>query len=226
MSQLDKAICTDESISLVENSINGYYLVVTYFYPPPTKLREGNVFICVCLSVQKGPIWPLSMIPWTSPYSTDCPSPPPWYRSLPPLLETSSCQDQKPVQTCSIEHPPPLLISGGWLLKYVWWATVWYTSYWNAFLFRLHFTHKIHFTCNFYRPKRSFGQGNIFTRVCDSVHRGGGVPAPNFRGGGLLQIFGGGGCLLQIFGGGGLQFTEYGQRSAGTHPTGMHSCSK
>ena len=28
-----------------------------------------------------------------------------------------------------------------------------------------------------YRPKRSFGQGNIFTRVCDSVHRGeGGVP--------------------------------------------------
>ena len=49
-----------------------------------------------------------------------------------------------------------------------------------------------------------------------SVHRGGGacskisggVPAPNFRGGG------------------GLQFSEYGQRSAGTHPTGMHSCLK
>ena len=66
----------------------------------------------------------------------------------------------------------------------------------------------------------------------------GGVPAPNFRGGCLLQIFGGcllqifgggacskfsGGCLLQIFGGG-VQFSEYGQRSAGTHPTGMHSC--
>ena len=50
-------------------------------------------------------------------------------------------------------------------------------------------------------------------------------------GGGLLQIFEGvggwglGGCLLQIFGGRGcLQFSEYGQRSAGTHPTGMHSC--
>ena len=66
----------------------------------------------------------------------------------------------------------------------------------------------------YYRPKRSFGQGNIFTSVCLST---GGVPAPNFRGGAcskfsggcLLQIFGGvpapnfrGGCLLQIFGGG------------------------
>ena len=26
-----------------------------------------------------------------------------------------------------------------------------------------------------YRPKRSFGQGNIFTPVCHSVHRGGGL---------------------------------------------------
>ena len=40
------------------------------------------------------------------------------------------------------------------------------------------------------------------------------MPAPNFRGG----------CLLQIFGGGFLHFSEYGHRSAGTHPTGMHSC--
>ena len=24
----------------------------------------------------------------------------------------------------------------------------------------------------YYRPKRSFGQGNVFTRVCHSVHRG------------------------------------------------------
>ena len=27
---------------------------------------------------------------------------------------------------------------------------------------------------NFYRPQRSCGQGNIFTPVCHSVHRGGG----------------------------------------------------
>ena len=43
--------------------------------------------------------------------------------------------------------------------------------------------------------------------------------------GGFLQIFGGGvffGGFLQIFGGGSPP--EYGQRSAGTHPTGMHSC--
>ena len=82
-----------------------------------------------------------------------------------------------------------------------------------------------------YRPKRSFGQGNIFTPVCHSVHRGGvgcpgGVSAPNFRGGVcLVQIFRGegrgmsgpnlgggvcskfsGGCLLQIFLGGSSNF--------------------
>ena len=59
----------------------------------------------------------------------------------------------------------------------------------------------------------------------------GGVSAPNFRGGVCSKFWGGvsapnfpGGCLLQILGGF-LQFSEYGQRSAGTHPTGMHSCS-
>ena len=53
---------------------------------------------------------------------------------------------------------------------------------------------------DFYRPKRSFGQGNIFSSVCQEFcPQGGGC---------LLQIFGGvlqilGGCLLQIFWGGG-----------------------
>ena len=43
---------------------------------------------------------------------------------------------------------------------------------------------RLHRNCKYhYRPKRSFGQGNIFTSVCHSVHRGGGVPAPNFWGG-------------------------------------------
>ena len=80
-----------------------------------------------------------------------------------------------------------------------------------------------------YRPKRSFGQGYIFTGVCDSVHGGGGVcskflgvcskfsggvSAPNFGGGVCSKFFGGvsvpifrggvcskfwGGCLLQFF---------------------------
>ena len=66
---------------------------------------------------------------------------------------------------------------------------------------------------DYYRPKRSFGQGNIFTSVCLST---GGGACSKFSGGCLLQIFGGvpapnfwggpapnfrGGCLLQIFGG-------------------------
>ena len=50
--------------------------------------------------------------------------------------------------------------------------------------------------------------------VIHSVHRGGGC---------LLQIFGGGGVCSK-FSGGVLQFSEYSHRSAGTHPTGMHSC--
>ena len=60
-----------------------------------------------------------------------------------------------------------------------------------------------------YRPKRSFGQGNIFTPVCHSFcSQGGGVSAPNFRGGLNLggvsapNFWGEGGCLLQIFFGG------------------------
>ena len=83
----------------------------------------------------------------------------------------------------------------------------------------------------------------IFLHLSVILFTGGGVPAPNFRGGGwgaYSKFSGGrgvpapnlGGCLLQIFGGGAcskfsggvLQFSEYGHRSAGTHPTGMHSC--
>ena len=38
-----------------------------------------------------------------------------------------------------------------------------YVSYWNAFLLLILFN---------YRPQQSCGQGYVFTRVCDSVHRG------------------------------------------------------
>ena len=77
----------------------------------------------------------------------------------------------------------------------------------------------------FYRPKRSFGQGNVFTGVCDSVHRGGGGMVwggwgwygpgggpPNFRGGGS-NFFGRGRVSTGIR-------STFGR---GTHPTGMHS---
>ena len=64
--------------------------------------------------------------------------------------------------------------------------------------------HLIHF----YRPKRSFGQGNIFTPVCHSVHGGGcllqifgGGVCPKFFWGGVCSKFSGG-CLPQIFLGG------------------------
>ena len=144
----------------------------------------------------------------------------------------------------------------------------------------------------YYRPKRSFGQGNIFTSVCHSFcSRGGGLSGPggvvwsrgglsgpggvffwggsskfsgrgvppNFGGGvflggppnfggvsfwGVPPNFGGGVSFGGSFGGvppyfrggvppnflGGVSFLgggsppEYGQRSAGTHPTGTHSC--
>ena len=66
----------------------------------------------------------------------------------------------------------------------------------------------------FYRPKRSFGQGNIFTPVCHSFCSQGGVCAPDFalifRGGApdFALIWGGlfWGGFLQIFGGGSSRF--------------------
>ena len=68
----------------------------------------------------------------------------------------------------------------------------------------------------------------------------GGVSAPNFRGGVCSKFWGGvcskfwggvcskfsGGVSAPNFWGGCLQFSEYGQCSAGTHPTGMHSCNQ
>ena len=72
-------------------------------------------------------------------------------------------------------------------------------------------------------------RGGVFLGGFLQIFFGGGVP-PNFRGGvffwgGFLQIFFGGGSSKLFFGGtGGGSPPEYGQRSAGTHPTGMHSC--
>ena len=89
------------------------------------------------------------------------------------------------------------------------------------------------FNCgHFYRPKRSFGQGNIFTGVCLST---GGVPffwgclfwGVPFWGGAFLggvPFLGGAFFWGGAFFGRGVPPPEYGQRSAGTHPTGMHSC--
>ena len=76
----------------------------------------------------------------------------------------------------------------------------------------------------FWRHEIFTGRNEVLAKVIfsqASVCPQGGVSAR-----GVLQILGGvlffgGGVALQIFGGGSPP--EYGQRSAGTHPTGMHS---
>ena len=99
---------------------------------------------------------------------------------------------------------------------------------------------------NYYRPQRSC-EGYVFTRVCDSVHRGGvlsqhalqvvsqhalqqgevcsgGVPA---RGGVCLLEGGsapGGTCSGGVGGGGRPPRKQTATVADGTHPTGMHSC--
>ena len=77
---------------------------------------------------------------------------------------------------------------------------------------RDHSTHQAHSQLKRFLPAATkLGQGNVFTGVCDSVH---------------------GGCLPQCMLGyhppeqnpTRKQTPAYGQRAAGTHPTGMHSC--
>ena len=87
-------------------------------------------------------------------------------------------------------------------------------------------------------PATKLRQGNVFTSVCDSVHRGGLYPGGVSVRGGVCP--GGGlcprgplskgglcperGCLS--IGGGGVSVREIPiwLRAGSTHPTGMHSC--
>ena len=61
-------------------------------------------------------------------------------------------------------------------------------------------------------PATELGQGNVFTGICDSVHRGvpasvhAGIPPPPEQ------------STRTEYAG------RYGQRAGGTHPTGMQSC--
>ena len=99
---------------------------------------------------------------------------------------------------------------------------------------------------HYYRPKRSFGQGNIFTPVCHSVHGGvllarppprhrepppradnppgwrtppGWTTPPGWRTPPEQNP-----PRMENQPPPGKQTPAYGLRSAGTHPTGMHSC--
>ena len=66
--------------------------------------------------------------------------------------------------------------------------------------------------------KRSLGQGNIFTSLCHSVHKGGGVPGQVPPSPGQVHH------PPRYTPPGAVHAGRYGQQAGGTHPTGMHSC--
>ena len=76
-----------------------------YFYRPPSKLREGNVFSRVCLSIHRGGSLATIThdaldltVQGPSPESL-CISP---FKQAPQLV-ISGGQDPRPIQTCSLE---------------------------------------------------------------------------------------------------------------------------
>ena len=77
---------------------------------------------------------------------------------------------------------------------------------------------KKHF--RYYRPQRSCGQGNIFTPVCHSVHRGG-LPGRTPPARENLPLPGRTHPRTRPPR---KQTAAYDQQAASTHPTGMHSC--
>ena len=91
----------------------------------------------------------------------------------------------------------------------------------------------------YYRPQRSWGQGYVFTRVCDSIHRGGCLAPPVNRITDTSKNITLATTSLwpppDTLPGADTptpreqtpprkQTPAYGQWAAGTHPTGMHSC--
>ena len=97
-------------------------IIYRQYYRPPMKLRECNVFGCVCLST--GRRVPCEYYPWLA-LTVQHPGPvPPASDIWSPRLE--SCSNLFP------SGPPPHcwhLVAG-----YKWWASGWYASYWNAVL--------------------------------------------------------------------------------------------
>ena len=114
-------------------------------------------------------------------------SPPPDMASQTPLLLTSGGQDWRPVQTYSLEDIPSWLPSSG---------------NWNNRYGQCKRTVSILLECFLVTThKQSLGQGNDFTSVCHSIHRGGGV-SPYGR----------------------HPPVEMAIKAGGMHPTGMYSC--
>ena len=119
---------------------------IFHIYCTATKLRESNVFSSVCPSFCPqslsegsscdhypwciGPHHTGNLRPSHGPSSVKGPS----LEDPHPMLVTFGGQDQRPFQTCSHEDPFPMLTSGDWLLKQLWWASGRYDSYWKTFL--------------------------------------------------------------------------------------------
>ena len=102
------------------------------YYRPPTELREGNVFSCVCpfrLSVHR---WSYVTITHDALDLTVEGSPLP--RPSPPLQTREyDGHHQRPVQTHSLEDPQPPTSTDIWRPpRQVWLASGQYASYWNA----------------------------------------------------------------------------------------------
>ena len=99
-----------------------------------------------------GSMWPLPMIHWISLQGPILPL---------PLVVTSGTQDQSLFKLVRLRTSPPMLTSVADTVRR-------YASFWNTFLFSF-----MSITLySFCRPQRSWGQGNVFTPVCHSVHRG------------------------------------------------------
>ena len=175
------------------------------------KLREGNVFGRVCLSVhrEEGSMWTLPMI---GPHCTAPPRTESWPRPpasdiwLPRLESCSNVFPSGPSPHCW--H----LVAG-----YKWWASGWYASYWNAVLSppaNVVCEGYVFYTClsvilftggeclgRYIPPWTKY---TPWTRYTPQARYPPGPGTPPLR----EQYMTG----------------DTGQQAGGTHPTGMHSC--
>ena len=80
----------------------------------------------------------------------------------------------------------------------------------------------------FYRPQTKLREGYVFTRVCDSVHRGVCVYHPQADTPGQTPLPPWADTPRPVHAGihplPAQCMPEYGKQAGGTHPTGMHSC--
>ena len=94
-----------------------HFVVTRRFYHPPTKLREGNVFSCVCPSFCSQTGVPCEHYPWCI-----------GHHCTRPLLNNRPWTH--PSQSCSFDDPKSNI--WWWPPKHLWFQSGWYISYWNV----------------------------------------------------------------------------------------------